>query len=510
MKSVVRILPVLLAGGSGNRLWPLSREDYPKQFLQLTNERSLLQNTALRAAGLPQAMAPLLVCGEAHRFVVAEQLLQAGIEPAAILLEPEGRNSAPAAAVAAHYASEHYGPDTLLLLMPADHVIDEPALFAAALEAALAPAAAGRIVTFGVLPRRPETGYGYIQAGEALSEGGFSVACFVEKPALEKAQEYLADGHYYWNSGMFLFRADTLLQELSVFEPEMSLHAQEALLEARCDLDFVRLSPAAFGACRKDSIDYAVMEKTSRAAMVPLDAGWDDVGAWTFLGRLPASDAAGNRIRGDVMLEDAANNLVHASSRLVALVGLQDHIVVETPDAVLVSTRERAQDVRQIVRRLKAAARPEAQTLPRVYRPWGWYETLTLGERFQVKRIMVKPGGQLSLQKHHHRAEHWVVVRGTAEVRCDEKTELLSENQSTYIGLGQKHRLSNPGRIELELIEVQSGAYLGEDDIVRYEDVYGRDAEAPPAARDAIVAASASAREQQQPAQPADAQLALP
>ncbi len=471
MNSEVRILPVLLAGGSGKRLWPLSRESYPKQLLQLTGERSLLQNSALRAARLPQAMAPLLVCGEAHRFVVAEQLRQIDIEPAAILLEPEGRNSAPAAAVAAHYAMQHLGPDTLLFLMPADHVIQIEEAFAAALQAALAPALAGRIVTFGVLPLRPETGYGYIQAGEALPEGGLRVARFAEKPALDLAQRYVADGSYYWNSGMFLFRPNTLLQELSEFEPDMSRNAEAALQDACGDLDFLRLSAPAFSACRKESIDYAVMEKTQRAAMVPLDAGWDDVGAWTYLERLPASDEAGNRVHGDVMLEDASGNLVHASSRLVALVGLQNHIVVETPDAVLVSTRERAQDVQLIVQRLKAASRSEAETLPRVYRPWGWYETLTRGSRFQVKRIMVKPGGQLSLQSHHHRAEHWVVVCGTAEVRCGDRVDLISENQSTYIGLGQKHRLANPGRIPLELIEVQSGSYLGEDDIVRYEDI---------------------------------------
>jgi len=511
MKNSIRILPVLLAGGSGNRLWPLSRELFPKQFLSLTDERSLLQNTVLRAQALDEALPPLLVCGEAHRFIVAEQLRQIEVAPAAILLEPEGRNSAPAAAVAAHWAMEHLGPDTLLFLMAADHVVDDPARLAASLRAATPAAAAGRIVTFGVVPTRPETGYGYIQAGAHLPEGGLRVQRFVEKPPLETAQRYLDEGGYWWNSGMFLFRADTLLQELSVFEPAMAHHAEIALLEAQHDLDFVRLAARHFTACRKESIDYALMEKTQRAAVVPLDAGWDDVGAWTFLDRLPASDAAGNRVHGDVMLQDAGNNLVHSSSRLVAMVGVQDHIVVETADAVLVSTREHAQDVRLIVQKLKALSRAEAQTLPRVYRPWGWYETLTLGDRFQVKRIMVHPGGQLSLQMHHHRAEHWVVVRGTAAVTCGEQVSLLSENQSTYIALGQRHRLANPGHIPLELIEVQSGAYLGEDDIVRYEDAYGRTAPAiPVTAAAAAPPASGSAGEQQQPAKAADPLLALP
>ncbi|SFF54458.1 mannose-1-phosphate guanylyltransferase / mannose-6-phosphate isomerase [Fontimonas thermophila] len=471
--STHNILPVLLAGGSGTRLWPLSREHYPKQFLTLLGERSLLQDTALRAQAIPGALPPLVICNEQHRFIVAEQLRQAGIGNARILLEPTARNTAPAAAVATHFAAREYGPDTQVFLMAADHAIAEQAAFQRAVAAARA-AAHGRIVTFGITPTRPETGYGYLQTGRPLGDKLFEVVRFVEKPDASTAQRYLDTGGYYWNGGMFLFDAATFLAELQRLEPEMHRLSGEALAQAQCDLDFVRLATTPFAACRSESIDYAVMEKTDRIALVVLDAGWDDVGSWRFLVDLPADDADGNVLQGDVMVERAHNNRVHASSRLVALVGVSDHIVVETADAVLVTTQHEAQNVKAIVQRLKQAGRKEADDPPRCYRPWGWYETISSGERFQVKRICVNPGHKLSLQMHHHRAEHWVVVRGTARVTCEDTVTLLTENQSTYIPLGHRHRLENPGTIPLEVIEVQSGAYLGEDDIVRFDDLYKR------------------------------------
>ncbi|MCK9384964.1 MAG: mannose-1-phosphate guanylyltransferase/mannose-6-phosphate isomerase [Nevskia sp.] len=471
------LLPVLLAGGSGTRLWPLSREQYPKQFLPLIDSRSLLQNTALRARQLPGAVAPLAICGEQHRFVVAEQLRESGIAGATVLLEPEGRNTAPAAACAAHWAAQHYGPETILFVMAADHVIPDQAAFAAAAEIAIAAAQDGHIVSFGIQPTHPETGFGYIKTGAPLATtgkaGAYEIAAFVEKPPLARAEAFLAEGGYYWNGGMFLFRADAFLAELQRLEPAMDASCAEALARAQRDIDFIRLDAAAFRGARSESIDYAVMEKTTKAALVPLNAGWDDVGSWTYLAKLP-QDARGNVARGDVLLEDSDNALVQATSRLVAVVGVQDLIVVETGDAVLVAARDRVQDVKKIVQRLKAAGRSEALSHPRVYRPWGWYETLSLSDNFQVKHIMVKPGEKLSLQMHHHRAEHWVVVKGTARVTNGNDVFLLAEDQSTYIPLGHKHRLENPGKLPLELIEVQSGSYLGEDDIVRFEDVYGR------------------------------------
>lgn len=468
------LLPVLMAGGSGTRLWPLSREQYPKQFLKLLNERSLLQNTALRVSRLEDSAPPLVIGGDAHRFVIAEQMREIGFDQATVMLEPEGRNTAPAAAVAAHYASTHFGPQALVFLLAADQAVENTPAFIAAVEAAAKVAATGKIVTFGIQPTHPETGFGYIKAGPAGEHGAFEVAAFVEKPILEKAQAFLDEGGYYWNGGMFLFRADVFLDELKRLEPEMYAASLQSWNNAVKDIDFVRLEPTAFKRCRNESIDYAVMEKTANIALVPLDAGWDDVGSWTFLGKLPATDDAGNRVRGDVIVEDSQDNLVHASTRLVSLVGMKDTVVVETEDAVLVAPRERVQEVKKIVQRLKKAKRTEAETSPRVFRPWGSYETVALADRFQVKRIIVKPGQKLSLQMHHHRAEHWIVVSGTARVYCGEKNFLLTEDQSTYIPLGHTHRLENPGKVPLELIEVQSGAYLGEDDIVRFDDVYGR------------------------------------
>ncbi|EIT70398.1 mannose-1-phosphate guanylyltransferase/mannose-6-phosphate isomerase [Hydrocarboniphaga effusa] len=468
------IVPVLMAGGSGTRLWPLSREQYPKQFLKLLNERSLLQNTALRVARLEDSAPPLVIGGDAHRFVIAEQMREIGFDQATVMLEPEGRNTAPAAAVAAHYASTHFGPQALVFLLAADQAVENTPAFVAAVEAAAKVAATGKIVTFGIQPTHPETGFGYIKAGPAAEHDAFEVAAFVEKPVLEKAQAFLDEGGYYWNGGMFLFRADVFLDELKRLEPEMHAASLQSWNHAVKDIDFVRLEPTAFKRCRNESIDYAVMEKTANIALVPLDAGWDDVGSWTYLGKLPATDDAGNRVRGDVIVEDSQDNLVHASTRLVSLVGMKDTVVVETEDAVLVAPRERVQEVKKIVQKLKKAKRTEAETSPRVFRPWGSYETVALADRFQVKRIIVKPGQKLSLQMHHHRAEHWIVVSGTARVYCGEKNFLLTEDQSTYIPLGHTHRLENPGKVPLELIEVQSGAYLGEDDIVRFDDVYGR------------------------------------
>jgi len=468
------LVPVLMAGGTGSRLWPMSREQYPKQFLNLLGNQSLLQDTVVRVKGIPGAEKPIVIGSEPHRFLIAEQLQQLGLSEPTIILEPEGRNTAPAAAVAALHVAELYGPDALVLLMAADQAVENPAAFVAAAQTAASVATGGKIVTFGIQPTRPETGYGWIKAGKKSRKGGYAVEQFIEKPALDKAKTLLAAGGYYWNGGMFLFPAGLMLKELQAYEPDMATSAKRALDLGTRDQDFIRLEKNAFKACRNESIDYAVMEKTQHIALVPLDAGWDDVGSWTFLSKIPASDEHDNHTQGDVLTEDAFGNLVHADSRMVALVGVSNQVVVETDDAVLVTTKDRVQDVKKIVQRLKKAGRPEADTRPRCYRPWGYYETIALADRFQVKRIMVKPGHKLSLQMHHHRAEHWIVVTGTAKVTCEDKSFLMTEDQSTYIPLGKTHRLENPGKLPLELIEVQSGAYLGEDDIVRFNDVYGR------------------------------------
>lgn len=470
----ITIVPVILAGGSGSRLWPLSREQYPKQFLRLLGEHSLLQATVRRVQQLGHAVWPIVLGAEAHRFLLAEQLREIEAE-ATILLEPTARNTAPAAGSAAHYVRQAYGEDALMLLLPADHAVDQTEAFSVAVEAGIAAAQAGHIVTFGVRPSRAETGYGYVRT-EGVVEGcaALQVIEFVEKPDGERAEQYRADPDYYWNAGIFLARTADFLSEFGSLEPQMAQRCRAAVDGALEDADFVRLDPIAYADCREDSIDYAIMERTDAAALVPLEAGWDDVGCWSYLDRLPADDAAGNRVQGDVLIEDGANNLVLAKSRLVALAGVKDHIVIETDDAILVAPRDRAQSVKAVVQRLRAGRREESRAHSRVYRPWGFYETIARGDRFQAKRICVKPGQKLSLQMHHHRAEHWVVVRGTALVSCDEREFLLSENESTYIPLGNVHRLENPGKVHLELIEVQSGAYLGEDDIVRFEDVYGR------------------------------------
>jgi len=471
------LTPVILSGGAGTRLWPLSRELYPKQLLPLTGTRTLLQQTALRLEGLA-ACAPVVVCNEAHRFLVAEQLRQLGVEPRATVLEPFGRNTAPAIALAAHaalkgLAADANAVDPVLLVLPADHAIRDVPAFQQAVRVALTVAEAGHLATFGVVATRPETGYGYIQRGAAAG-GGFRIARFVEKPNVERAREFLVSGDHYWNSGMFMFRARRYLQELQRFAPEMARICEAAWRGAHSDLDFTRIAPASFEACPADSIDYAVMEKTADAMVVPLDAGWSDVGSWASLHEASDSDAHGNVARGDVISEDTRGSYLHSESRLVAAVGLRDHVVVETKDAVLVAPKDRVQDVRKLVARLKDGGRYEHSLHREVFRPWGSYDSLESGARFQVKRLKVKPGAALSLQLHHHRAEHWIVVAGTARVTRGEEVFLLEENQSTYIPVGVKHRIENPGTIPVEIIEVQSGSYLGEDDIVRFEDVYGR------------------------------------
>lgn len=463
------ILPVILSGGSGTRLWPLSREAYPKQFLPLIGEDTMLQATWKRVAGI--AGAPIVVANHDHRFMVAEQLREAGATIGAVLLEPVGRNTAPAIAAAALEATAH-GADPLLLVLPSDHVITDEEGFRAAVRIAAAAADTGKLVTFGVVPTSPETGYGYIKA-TGSGDGARSVERFVEKPDLETAQAYLADGGYYWNSGMFLFRASRYLAEIERFNPDILAHCREAVANAKRDEDFVRLDADAFASSPSDSIDYAVMEKTGDACVVPLDAGWSDVGSWAALWEVAEHDEAGNAHHGEVIAIDCRNTYAHGE-RLIAMVGLDDVIVVDTDDALLVGHRSKIQQVKDIVAQIKARGGSHAKWHRKVYRPWGAYDSIDSGGRFQVKRITVKPGGTLSLQMHHHRAEHWIVVSGTARVTRGDEVILLAENQSTYIPLGVVHRLENPGKLPLELIEVQSGSYLGEDDIVRFEDVYGR------------------------------------
>lgn len=466
------LIPVILAGGAGTRLWPLSRDLYPKQFLPLTGERSLLQQTLVRAHAV-SAEAPIIVTGDAHRFIVAEQLRGAEVSGAQVIVEPVGRNTAPAITLAA-LAAQARDPAALLLVLPSDHVLRDTAAFAAAVAVARGVAASGSLVTFGIQPDAPHTGYGYIRAGATLSAGARAVARFVEKPDRATAEQYLASGDYLWNSGMFLFSAQAYLEELAALQPAMLEACRNSWAAAARDLDFVRPEGKAFAACPSDSVDYAVMERTTRAAVVPLAAGWSDLGSWDAVAAEMQADTSGNAVVGDVLAQGCRDSLIHASHRLVAAIGLDGYLVVETADAVLVAPKAAAQKVKEVVAALKQGKREEATQHRRVHRPWGWYETLALGPRFQVKRIQVAPGQRLSLQKHHHRAEHWVVVHGTAKVTRGEESFLLAENQSTYIPLGETHRLENPGSIPLEIIEIQSGSYLGEDDIVRFEDRYGR------------------------------------
>ena len=471
------IVPVILSGGSGTRLWPLSRKLYPKQLLPLVGEQTMLQDTVRRLDGVARLARPMVVCNESHRFLVAEQLRNLGIEHQGILLEPVGRNTAPAVAVAAMQLlvdEDNAADDAVLLILPADHVIRDADAFRAAVDVGARAAASGSLVTFGVVPSSVETGYGYIRMGEDKGEGAFGVAEFVEKPDAATAKTYVDSGQYLWNSGMFMFKARAWLEELEKFAPDMVTCCREAVADAARDLDFVRLAVEAFERSPGDSIDYAVMEKTDRAVVVPLDAGWSDVGNWSSLHAAHDSDEHNNVKVGDVILESSKDCYVHATSRMVAAVGLDDHVVVETADAVMVAPKARAQDVKALVERLREQGRGESNLHREVFRPWGSYDSIDMGERFQVKRLVVKPGAILSLQKHHHRAEHWIVVTGTAEITRDDEVFLLTENQSTYIPLGAVHRIANPGKVPLEIIEVQSGSYLGEDDIVRFEDTYGR------------------------------------
>ena len=472
--SATTIRPVLLCGGSGTRLWPLSRTHYPKQFLRLADDFSLLQNTLRRLDGLPGLAATIAVANEIHRFLLAEQLREIGLK-SSILLEPAARNTAPAVAAAAVHALDQAGEKEapLLLVLPSDHVISDVEAFQKAIRAAVPHAQSGALVTFGIVPNRPETGYGYIRRGTAL-KGGFVLDRFVEKPDAETAQSYLDTGEYLWNSGIFLFRADSYLAALESFAPAIKNAVAEAMSHAKQDMDFVRLDLAAFSASPSNSIDYAVMEKISDGVVIPLDAGWNDIGAWDALAVLGQSDVSGNTVRGDVLVIDTKDSVIYSDGRLVATVGVSNLVVVATKDAVLVADKANAQAVKKVVEALKKTSRAETEFQHIVHRPWGSYEALAHAPRYQVKRILVKPGASLSLQKHHHRAEHWVVVKGTAKIVRGEETLLLTENQSTYIPLGVIHRLENPGRIDLEMVEIQSGSYLGEDDIVRFEDNYGR------------------------------------
>lgn len=463
------IVPVILSGGSGTRLWPLSREAYPKQFLPLVGNDTMLQATWKRVASIAGA-APIVVANQEHRFMAAEQLRECKVLPQALILEPVGRNTAPAIAIAALQALSA-GDDALLLVLPSDHVVRNEAAFHAAVKQAAVAAESGKLVTFGIVPTAPETGYGYIKA--ATGEGVRAVDRFVEKPDLATAEQYVASGEYFWNSGMFLFKASRYLKELETLQPAILAACRNALDKAARDNDFIRLDAETFAASPNDSIDYAVMEKTADAAVVPLDAEWNDVGSWSALWEVSDKDADGNACHGDVIALDCKDSYAYGN-RLIAMVGLQDVVVVETDDAVFVGHKDRVQDVKEIVGRIKREGRSEAAAHRKVYRPWGAYDSIDNGDRFQVKRITVKPGATLSLQMHHHRAEHWIVVSGTAEVTRGDEVILLSENQSTYIPLGVTHRLKNPGKLPLELIEVQSGSYLGEDDIVRFEDQYGR------------------------------------
>jgi mannose-1-phosphate guanylyltransferase / mannose-6-phosphate isomerase len=468
--------PLVLSGGSGSRLWPMSRRLLPKQFLPLVSERTLLQDTVVRLQGVQGARAPILVSNSEHRFLVAEQLREIGVKPEVQVLEPVGRNTAPAVAVAALYAQSRQA-DACLFVLPSDQLIQDLPAFHAAIGAAVPLAAGGSLVTFGITPRGPVTGYGYIERGEPIADGNgsFRVSRFVEKPDLETARSYVSSGRYYWNSGMFVFRAARFLEELQRFRPDIAAAAKAAWAASTRDLDFLRLDSAAFEACPSDSVDYAVMERTAASVMVRADIGWSDVGSWAALWEAGRKDAGDNVVHGDVDLRDARRCYVRAESRLVSVLGATDLVVVETDDAVLVADKSRSQEVKEVVETLDRNKRTEHVSHRRVYRPWGYYESIDAGERFQVKRIMVRPGEALSLQMHHHRAEHWVVVSGTARVTRDEETKLLSENESTYIPIGTKHRLENPGKTPLFLIEVQSGGYLGEDDIVRLEDRYKRE-----------------------------------
>ena len=468
------MIPVILSGGSGSRLWPLSRKQYPKQFLALTGVDTLFQQTIKRLA-FDGMQAPVLVCNKEHRFIVNDQLKAQKLASQALILEPFGRNTAPAVAIAALQLVAQ-GRDELLLILPADHVLEDQKAFQRALALATLAAERGEMVLFGIPALRPETGYGYIKSGadKILPDGVTRVQEFVEKPKEARAQQFVESGEYYWNSGMFLFRASRYLEELQRHEPDIYDTCLLALERSSLDGDTINIDAATFACCPDNSIDYAVMEKTTRACVVPLSAGWNDVGSWSSIWDVHEKDANGNVTKGDVVVHNSRNCLVHGNGKLVSVIGLDDIVVVETKDAMMIAHRDHVQDVKKVVNQLDELGRSETQNHCQVFRPWGSYDSVDMGGRFQVKHITVNPGATLSLQMHHHRAEHWIVVSGTAEVTCDDRVFLLTENQSTYIPMTSVHRLSNPGKIPLEIIEVQSGSYLGEDDIERLDDVYGR------------------------------------
>lgn len=466
------ITPVIMAGGAGTRLWPLSRQLNPKQFLKLFGNATMFRQTLDRLEGLP-CREPVVVCSEEHRFLAAEQLREAGHNSASIILEPEPKNTAPAIALSAFHALARED-DPLLLVLPADHVITIPEAFRSAVQKAVPEAESGRLVTFGIVPTRPETGYGYIRKGEERSKDIYAIASFTEKPDSETAERYLETGEYLWNSGMFLFRAKTYLEELEHHAPEIFAACRKAMDAPSKDLDFLRIKGEEFAQCPGISIDYAVMEKTELASVVPLDAGWSDIGSWNSLWEACEKDAAGNTLQGDIKTISAENCLIRADHRLVTALGVKELVIVETKDAVLVASRNQVQRIKELVEEIKNNGRHEHLNQREVFRPWGSYDSIGNGARYQVKRITVKPGASTSLQMHHHRAEHWIVVTGTAKITLEDKTFLVSENESTFIPVGKRHSIENPGKIPLELIEVQSGSYLGEDDIIRLEDKYGR------------------------------------
>ncbi|NBO42056.1 MAG: mannose-1-phosphate guanylyltransferase/mannose-6-phosphate isomerase [Betaproteobacteria bacterium] len=473
---MTQLVPVILSGGSGSRLWPLSRAQRPKQFLALTGDNSLFQQTLERVCdieGHQAQLSPIVVANTDHRFLVAEQCREMAIEPMSLILEPVARNTAPAIAVAAMAAMQR-ADDPVMLVLPSDHTFSDVAALHRAVGVGLLAAQSGSMVVFGITPTYPETGYGYVKARKADDHGVHAVEAFVEKPNLGLARSYIEQGGYYWNSGMFMFRASVYLQELTRHRPEMVKACQGAWDESTIDLEFVRLNKEAFASSPSDSIDFAVMEKTNKAVVIPLDAGWSDVGAWSAVWQVQDRDTSGNAIKGDVLIESSTNSYVNAQSRMVAIVGMDNVVVVETSDAVLVMNKDKSQDVKKLVDQLKSSKRSEVDLHREVFRPWGSYDSIDHGKRFQVKRITVKPSAKLSVQMHHHRAEHWVVVSGTARVRVGDKTQLITENQSVYIPVGEVHSLENPGKVPLHLIEVQTGSYLGEDDIVRLEDLYGR------------------------------------
>ena len=466
------VIPVILSGGAGTRLWPLSREMYPKQLLALIGKQTMLQDTVARLATIADAIPPIVVCNEAHRFTVAEQIRALGVHASGILLEPAGRNTAPAVALAALKALD-IDAEATLVVAPADHVIRDVRKFSQAADVAVSLAQHDKLITFGIVAHAPETGYGYIRRGEGAGPA-FPVAQFIEKPPLDLAVQFVATGDYYWNSGMFVFKASRYLSDLRHFAPDILEACTAAYQAAQADLDFMRIDKAEFTKCRSESIDYAVMEKTKDALVLPLDVGWSDVGSWSSLFDALPADEEGNVLQGDVLTHDTHDCYVHSTSRLIAAVGMEDHIIVETKDAILVAPKDRVQDVKDLVAKIKKSGRSESALHREVFRPWGSYDSIDSGERFQVKRLSVKPGGVLSLQMHHHRAEHWIVVQGAARITRNDETFLLAENESTYIPVGATHRIENPGKVPLHIIEVQSGSYLGEDDIVRFEDNYGR------------------------------------